>query len=262
MIPLANPRTLEQLVGFSLLLRDKKDKDSLVALNVINDDNDSLKQELQGKHSLERAAQIMTEADVEPKTVMRFDLNIATGIFHTAKEHDVTDIVIGLHHRKSIVDSFLGTLSENLLKKTCMQVMIARFHIPVTSLQCIIVAVPPKAEFECGFVKWISHLCRMSKHLDCQIHFYAHPQTSGYIRKYIRKKHRDINAVYTDLVSWEDLLILTGQMNYECLLVIVSARRGAISYDSSFEKLPGQISRYFNNNSVVLLFPEQNGEQQ
>ena len=262
LIPLANPRTLEQLVGFSLLLRDKKDKDSLVALNVINDDNDSLKQELQGKHSLERAAQIMTEADVEPKTVMRFDLNIATGIFHTAKEHDVTDIVIGLHHRKSIVDSFLGTLSENLLKKTCMQVMIARFHIPVTSLQCIIVAVPPKAEFECGFVKWISHLCRMSKHLDCQIHFYAHPQTSGYIRKYIRKKHRDINAVYTDLVSWEDLLILTGQMNYECLLVIVSARRGAISYDSSFEKLPGQISRYFNNNSVVLLFPEQNGEQQ
>ena len=89
----------------------------------------------------------------------------------------------------------------------------------------------------------------MSKHLDCQIYFYAHPQTSGYIRKYIRKKHRDINAVYTDLVSWEDLLILTGQMNYECLLVIVSARRG-------------QISRYFNNNSVVLLFPEQNGEQQ
>jgi len=44
------------------------------------------------------------------------------------------------------------------------------------------------------------------------------------------------------------------------LLVIVSARQGAISYDSSFEKLPGQISRYFNNNSVVLLFPEQNGE--
>ena len=262
LIPLANPRTLEQLVGFSLLLRDKKDKDSFVALNVINDDNDSLKQELQGKYILEQAARIMTEANVESKTVMRFDLNIATGIFHTAKEHDVTDIVIGLHHRKSIVDSFLGTLSENLLKKTCMQIMIARFHIPVTSLQCIIVAVPPKAEFECGFVKWISHLCRISGHLGCQIHFYAHPQTSGYIRKYIRRKHRDIDAVYTDLVSWEDLLILTGQMNYECLFVIVSARRGAISYDSSFEKLPGQISRYFNNNSVVLLYPEQNGEQQ
>ena len=105
-------------------------------------------------------------------------------------------------------------------------------------------------------------MCRISSHLGCQIHFYAHPQTSGYICKYIRRKHRDIDAVYTDLVSWEDLLILTGQMNYECLFVIVSARRGAISYDSSFEKLPGQISRYFNNNSVVLLYPEQNGEQQ
>ena len=43
---------------------------------------------------------------------------------------------------------------------------------------------------------------------------------------------------------------------------IISARRGSISYDSSFEKLPAQISKYFANNSLIVLYPDQLGEPQ
>ena len=62
------------------------------------------------------------------------------------------------------------------------------------------------------------------------------------------------------LLREDDLLILTGQVNYDHLLVIVSSRRGSISYDSSFERLPMQISKYFNNNSIMLLYPGQKGD--
>ena len=51
-------------------------------------------------------------------------------------------------------------------------------------------------------------------------------------------------------------------MNFDHLLVIISARRGSISYDSSFEKLPAQISKYFANNSLIVLYPDQLGEPQ
>ena len=30
-------------------------------------------------------------------------------------------------------------------------------------------------------------MCRMSSQLGCRVHFYAHPQTLGYIRGYIQK---------------------------------------------------------------------------
>ena len=40
---------------------------------------------------------------------------------------------------------------------------------------------------------------------------------------------------FSRLDDWGDLLILTGQVNFDHLLVIISARRGSISYDSSFE---------------------------
>ena len=51
-------------------------------------------------------------------------------------------------------------------------------------------------------------------------------------------------------------------MNYDHLLVVISARRGSISYDSSFEKLPSQLGRYFTNNSLIVLYPDQLGDPQ
>ena len=260
LIPVANPETLESLMSLAMVVRDEKQPDNLVALNVINDNNGSVKQEMRGKRSLERAAQIAASTSVRLKTVSRFDLNITTGILHTAKEYEATNIIIGLHCKMSIVDSFFGNLTENLLKNTYLQVMVARFLIPVNTLRRIIVAVPPKDEFEHGFMKWITHMCRMSSQLGCRVHFYAHPQTLGYIRGYIQKKHKDTRVAYSELEDWDDLLLLTGQVNYDHLLVIISARRGSISYDSAFERLPMQISKYFNNNSIMLLYPEQKGD--
>lgn len=261
LIPVANPETVDSLMNLGLVVRDGKMNDNLVALSVINDNSDSAeKQEMRGKRNLERAAQITAAVNVDLKTVSRFDLNITTGILHAAKEHEATNIIIGLHYKMSIVDSFFGSLTENLLKNTYLQVMVARFLIPVNTLRRIIVAVPPKAEFEHGFMKWITHMCRMSSQLGCRVHFYGQARTLGYIKGYIQQKHKETRAVFSELEDWGDLLILTGQVNYDHLLVIVSARRGSISYDSAFEKLPAQISKYFNNNSIMVLYPEQKGD--
>ncbi len=257
LISLANPHTLEGLMDLSLMVRDEKKPDNLIALSVINDDNDSVRQEMCSKRNLERAAQIAASTSVRLQTVTRFDLNITSGILHTAKEYEATSIVIGLHYKTNIVDSFFGSLTENLLKTTHLEVMVARFVMPVNVLRRIIVAVPPKSEFEHGFTKWITHLCRLSGQLGCRVHFYAHPQTLGYIRGFIEKRFKDTRTAYSELEDWGDLLILTGQVNYDHLFVIVSSRRGSISYDSSFEKLPMQISKYFNNNSVMLIYPGQ-----
>lgn len=260
LVPIANPETLEGLMSLALVLRDEKINDNLVALSVINDSNDSVKQEMRSKRNLEKAAQIAASTNVQLKTVSRFDLNITTGILHTAKEYEATGIIVGLHYKASIVDSFFGNLTENLLKNTYLQVMVVRFLMPVNTLRRIIVAVPPKAEFEHGFTKWITYMCRLSSQLGCRVQFYASSRTLGYISGFIQKKYKDTRAVYSELEEWDDLLLLTGQVNYDHLLVIVSARRGSISYDSSFEKLPMQVSKYFNNNSIMLLYPEQKGD--
>lgn len=260
LIPVANPNTIAHLMELGFVLRNDKRGDELTALNIVLDGNESSQSQRLGKRCLEKAKQIAASVDAPLKTVSRYDLNIATGIIHTARESESTSIIIGLHHKASIVDSFFGTLTENLLKNTNQQVMISRFLMPVNTLRRINVAVPPKAEFEHGFMKWITHMCRMSSTLGCRLHFYGQQQTLGYIKGYINKKHKSVLTQYQELESWDDLLLITGQVNYDHLLVIVSARRGGISYDSSFEKLPAQISKYFNNCSVMLLYPDMKGD--
>ena len=150
LIPVANPDTIDDLINLSLLIRDSKQKNNLLALNVINDNSSSERLELCGKRNLERAAMIAASADVPLSQVSRYDLNIASGIIHTAKEYEVTDVVIGLHRKVNIVDSFFGNLADSLLKGLHREVMIAKFLMPVNTLRRIIIAVPPKAEYEAG----------------------------------------------------------------------------------------------------------------
>lgn len=262
LIPIANPETIENLVGMALLMKESKRKDGIIALSVMNDNTGSEAKRAQYQRYLDRTAMTAAAADVTVNTVTRYDLNIASGIIHTLKEYGASEVIIGLHRKITLVDSFLGTMTENLLKGTHKQVMIVKNLIPANTLRRIVVAVPPKAEFEAGFYKWVERLCRMGVQLGCRVHFYAHPDTWKYLQAYIRNKHKSMRVEYSELSDWEELLLITGQLNYDHLLVIVSARRGFISYDPLFERLPGQITRYFANNSLMVIYPDQYGDPQ
>ena len=262
LIPIANPDTIEDLINLSLVIRDPKQRDNLLALNVINDDSSSESAELRGKRYLEKAAMITASADVPLRQITRYDLNIASGIIHTAKEYAVTDIVIGLHRKTNLMDSFFGTMTENLLKGTNRQIMIAKLLMPVNTLRRIVVAVPDKAEYEKGFLKWMTQLCRMGKQLGCRVHFFATEDTLKHLRALTEKQEANTFTEFSLLEEWDDLLLLTGQVNYDHLFVVVSSRKGSISYQTSFERLPSQISKYFANNSLIVLYPDQLGEPQ
>lgn len=262
LIPVANPETLEYLMGMALVMKDPKRKDGFTALNVINDSVTSEIRQVQGKRLLEHVAKLATAADMTVNTLTRYDLNIASGIIHTLKEYNATEVIIGLHRKATIVDSFLGGITESLLKGMHRQLLIVKCLMPVNTMRRIIVAVPPKAEYEVGFFKWIERVCRIGSQLGCRVHFYAHPDTLVYLKGYIGKMHKGVRSEYSELASWDDLLLLTDQVSYDHLLIIISARRGFISYDPAFERLPQQISKYFSNNSLIVLYPDQYGDPQ
>ena len=205
LIPVANPDTIEYLMNLSLLIRDTKQKDNLLALNVINDNNTSEGLELRGKRYLEKAAMITASADVPLRQITRYDLNIASGIIHTAKEYEVTDVIIGLHRKVNIVDSFFGMLAENLLKGLHREVMIAKFLIPINTIRRIIIAVPPKAEYEAGFQKWVEHFCRMGGTLGCRVHFFANEETTVQLQALVKKKYGQTLTDFSRLDDWGGL---------------------------------------------------------
>lgn len=262
MITYSNPLTVDMLTEFAIMIRNPHMPESLLGLSVSYDNDGDERKRQQGKMNLEKAVNIAAAADVKMKTISRVSNNIASGIIHTMREYEVGEVVIGLHHQTNIADSFYGLIGENVLKGTHREVMILRSLMPPNTWRKVVVAVPSKAEYEVGFYKWLEHLCRMGGQLGCRMQFFTQRETGRYIEGYVRKMHDNLRTEFCELEEWDDLLLLTGHVSYDHLLVIVSARRGFISYHPSFDRLPTQVSRYFNNNSVLLLYPDQYGDPQ
>lgn len=260
LITLKNPDTVEHLVNMALMIRNPRYRSGLIGLSVVYDNEEGLRRQGQSRKNLERAQEIATAVDVQMQIQSRVSNNISSGIIHAAKEFEASEIVLGLHHKANIVDSFLGNITQNILQGTFKQVMIVKCLIPVNTLRRIVVAVPEKAEYEAGFYKWVGRLGRLAEQIGCRIHFWGNADTLKRVEGYMEKFHKSLRVKYLDLDSWDDLLLLTGQVNYDHLLVIVTARKGSISYQSSFEHLPEQIQRYFSNNSLMMIYPDQYGD--
>ena len=65
------------------------------------------------------------------------------------------------------------------------------------------------------------------------------------MRAVVEKQEANTFTEFSVLEEWDDLLLLTGQVNFDHLFVVVSARKGSISYQTSFERLPSQVSKLF-----------------
>ena len=262
MVSIANPETVEPLVNMALMMRNPKSKKELLAVTVEVEYDEAKKQAklAQRRKSLEHAARIASAVDVPMKTRCRLSTNAATGILNTASEMNATEIVLGLHHKHGLLDSFLGSFAQSILKGTHRQLMIVKCLMPVNTMRRIMVAVPPKAEYESGFYKWVERISRIGGQLGCRVHFWAHPDTIQRINGYVNRFHSNLRVEFTVMDDWDDLLLMSSKVAYDHLTVIVSARKGAISYQSSFEELPNQITRYFSNSSLILIYPDQLGD--
>jgi len=262
MVSIANPETVDPLVNMALMMRDPKSKKELLAVTVEVEYDEAKKQAklAQRRKSLERAARIASAVDVPMKTRCRLSTNAATGILNTASEMNATEIVLGLHHKHGLLDSFLGSFAQSILKGTHRQMMVVKCLIPANTMRRIMVAVPPKAEFEAGFYKWVERVARIGGQLGCRVHFWAHPDTMQRIQGYMNKFHGSVRVEYSPMDDWDDLLMISNQVAFDHLMVIVCARKGAISYHPSFEELPEQITKYFSNNSLMLIYPDQLGD--
>lgn len=260
MVALNNPDTVETLIDTAIMMRNPKSKKELIALQVCLDNERVEQQKQQGIINLERAAKAAASADVQLATHNRIGVNVVGSIIHSMKEFEASELLLGLHHKRRIGDSYLGSVATDLLARTNRQVIIVNYLMPVNVVHRIIVAVPEWAEKEVGFHQWIERVSCMGEQLGCRIDFYAHSDTIPLLRSYIQANHPSARTSYAALDDWNDLLIVTQHLSYDHLFVLVSARRGGISWQPTFDNLPTQLMRHFSNNSLMIIYPEQFGQ--
>ena len=256
LIPVANPETLDSLMELALLIKEKKDKQPVYALKVI-DDFQNAEKVSQGKKLLDRASNIGAGADIKVKRISRYDLNISSGICNVVKEKNISDVVLGLHNKSTATDSFFGNMTDSLLSGVNRMIYIYKSVQPMSTIKRVVVATPPKCEFESGFNKWCNRVFTLASQTGGELVFYCTKETKEAIKEMATRTKTSVKIVYFLLADWEDFLILTREVHFNDLLLVVTARKQSISYTPELEKLPKQLGNYFSENSFIVLYPEQ-----
>ena len=262
LISVSNPNTLFELVSLAVLIRDSKNTDNVIAVNVVSDsDNRNVARSArQGKRFLEMAAQAASGSGMTLKTVSRYSADVATGVIHTAKEQEATTIILGIHRKLTAADSHSGPYSEAFLSRLHREVVMIKMLMPFNTLRRIVVAVPQKAQFEPGFSKWMNHVLKIGRTLGCQIHFHCSHETAMFVRLIVDRQGYSDKVRIEQMDSWDEFMMLSASVNYDHLLIAAASRPGGVSYLPDFEKLPDMLAQYFGNCSTMIVYPDQTGE--
>lgn len=255
LIPMENPRTVDELINLSLIIKSKGNKKDLFALNVIN--NDSSEQNSHAIKLLDKAVFTASANDIQLNKILRYDLNIINGIIGVIKEQHITDLILGLSESRGISESYLGKLTEGILTKCNATTFLYNPIQPISTIKRHIVIVPQNAEREMGFPFWLSKIWNISKNTGAKIVFYGPETALAYIKK-IHQKYQ-IEADFKIFDDWNDFLIISRYIRANDNILIILSRVNKLSYHENMSKIPSYLDKYFQANSFILIFPMQYG---
>ena len=260
LLPVKYPETAETLLSLALLIRNQKLNRGLVGLNVVFDDDKRLKGQQRGKALLDRLERMASAADVRMQTQVRIATNIANGIKHAFKEFNASEIIMGMHIHKEISKKFWGEFIQSLFNGLNRQIIIIRCPHPLNTIRRIQVAVPSRAEFEPGFHRWLERITRLAENLECRIEFHAKQETLSLIRQFTNSKHPKTRCAYTVMQHWNELPKLATTIKEDHLFVVITARKGTVSYKLALERLPDELTNHFSGKNLMIIYPDQHGE--
>ena len=249
-----------QLLSLALLMRNQRLNRGLVALNVVYDDEKSAAHREAGLRLLEQLQQQASAAEVQMQTQVRLASNIANGIKHAFREVSSSEIIMGMHVHTERNPKFWGDFIQSLYNGLNRQIILIRFVQPLNTLRRIQVAVPSRAEFEPGFHRWLERLSRLAGQLDCRIQFHGREESLVLIAEYINNRHPNVRAEYTSMAHWNELPQLAATIQEDHLFVVITARKGTISYKNALERLPDELQKYFSGKNLMIIFPDQYGD--
>lgn len=257
LIPINDQDTVEEMVNLGVMIKSKKNKTGLYALNVIDHENNNLAADKMAKKILDKAVVAAAATDNHLHHLLRYDMNMVNGITSVVKEHKISDLLLGLHIEKGMSDTFIRNLTDGILTKCNCTTLIYKPAQPLATIKRHVIVVPDKAEREIGFPFWLLKVWNIARNSGAKLLFYSSPQTLKFIKD-INLKH-PIQSVFYEFSDWDDFLILSRHVRIDDNLVVVMSRKDHPSYHTNMTKIPTYLNKYFQDSNFILIYPMQTG---
>lgn len=254
LVGIGDPDHAAPLMNAALMLIGHRRDGQVSAVSVVTSDDTELRK--QGQQTLKEAARIAAAANLEIHTQCRLSVNTVTGLSHSVKELEATDILIGLHRKRRISDNFYGRFAPDLVAATTQQILIYRELMPLNTLRRIHLVVPRNAEFEPGFRQWADRIANLSEQLAVTMDVYSGHDTLAALREVWKGRRHQVHADFINYSTFDDFQPIASSTRQDHMVVIVAARPGMPSHEQHYlAHLPEQLERYFSTRSLMIIYP-------
>ncbi|MDB5263404.1 MAG: hypothetical protein JWQ14_2687 [Adhaeribacter sp.] len=258
LIAVDNLEHLKRLLDFSMLIKNPRSDEPLLPLVVVSDHHAPENQIKLHQKKVTGVIAEVTEQSEQIRPVYRVDLNVGNGIIRAVRELRITEIVMAWNGKISARERFLGSILNRVVNHAAVQTLFCKFCYPLNTMKTIIVVAPRNSEREAGFPYWVNTILQLAKGAGASIRVLGDLHTLQTLEAYVKNQDRYTVAISYELFeNWDNFTSLATQMTKNDLLTVVLGRPHTVSYRPEFNIIPRYLSRYFEEVSYVLLYPEQ-----
>jgi Kef-type K+ transport system membrane component KefB len=256
LLPIANLANMESLLDFAILIKDRRSPNPITVLSVVPNDQEAEANLQKARKNLESMVKFASAAETEISIMATIDHHIASGIARTSKEIMADSIILGWPRKPGILDRYIGEKTESILSSTDRSIYICHFGKPLAIHKRMVLVCPPLAELEKGFADWLTHAFKLAQELSLPVICHCHAKTAAAIDAFVTQHRLNPSLLFRAFDEWEDFLVLLRDISKDDILVLVSARRGAISHKGSLDRIPAKLEKHLQDTSKIIVYPQ------
>jgi len=262
LVPLANPETSDTLMDIAFMVRDNKSEQPVYPLTVARDGSNVEANVSRGENMLSHAVIHAASAEIAVNPITRIDLNVSKGIARAVEEKLITKVIIGWNGEVTAKRNIFGSILDQLLEDIDEMVMVCKISRPLNTFERIVVAVPPFAYLEAGFVESIRSIKLMAGQLGGNLVMITTVERKKYLENAVGSIKPELEIEYSIIDAWSELPAWVENNKRENdLFLLLSAREGSISWRPALDRLPRVISQKYPALSFITIYPSEVKQQ-
>jgi Kef-type K+ transport system membrane component KefB/mannitol/fructose-specific phosphotransferase system IIA component (Ntr-type) len=260
LIPISNPATADALMDIAFLLRGSDSDEPLYPLMVVRGTEEGTEAQVaEAEKMLSHAVLYAAGADVPVSPLTRVDRNVATGMARAMAETRTSVVVVGWDGRASgSRTAVFGSVLDQLLEQTRQMVIVAKMGHPLNTTQRIVLVIPPMADRHPGIGTALAALKTLTSEVDARLELLVVQDDPDPYRKLVERIKPALPFEIEGVEGWGPLLWeLRTRLEPQDLVVVLSSRRGTVTWHKELEKLPSQLSSLVPESFLVMYPPDQ-----
>jgi len=258
LVPMANPATAGDLMELALMIREPGSAEPIYPLTVVSADQDRSDEFVaHAERMLSHAVGHAAGADVPVVPLTRVDHNFATGIARGVTESRASMLIIGWDGKQSQRRGIFGSVLDQLLEQTRQQVLVAKVGQPLNTTKRVILLVPRGADHMAGFHESVRTVKQLAHRMSAEIVAFAVDAPEDLYRRHLEATRPAVPVLVKRLESWDSAFgELSGILRRDDLVMVLSARHGALAWDPALERLPAHLVTLVPK-SFIVVYPSE-----